>query len=436
MNGPGHARRQSAAGVGPDPVIDSWKGIAAHFGVTVRTVQLWERENGLPVYRQPGIRGRVFAYASELEAWRAPARPAAPPPAARSSVWLRAALASAFLLLCAALIVAYRQNGGVPALHRIEGPFLVVLDGKGSELWRHRLPAAPSPTGGNPSLLVPPVFADLDGDSSVEVVYPYHRSESSDSDELICFNSAGRPLWRFTPGREVATASQRFTNHYRLRSVTLLPREQNQPARLLVNSMHEPDYPTQLVTLDAQGRIRSEYWHSGHLVKTLVADLDSDGASEILLAGIVNGARTADLVVLDAAAFSGASSEDESAYQIRGMPLRRERARLLFPRSSLNRHLDHYPIPTTLILKGTDLLVQNAEFTSTSVGISIGYVLTRELRLNRVEFSDGFLAAHNALRAQGILPAGFVPDTVESFTALRYLRPFVPRPPRLARSGP
>lgn len=50
-------------------VVSSWKEIAAHFGVTVRTVQIWEAERSLPVRRLPGIKGRVYAYLDELEAW-------------------------------------------------------------------------------------------------------------------------------------------------------------------------------------------------------------------------------------------------------------------------------------------------------------------------------------------------------------------------------
>jgi len=51
--------------------LSSWKEIADYFGVSVRTVQHWEEERGLPVRRLPGGgRGRVFARISELEEWK------------------------------------------------------------------------------------------------------------------------------------------------------------------------------------------------------------------------------------------------------------------------------------------------------------------------------------------------------------------------------
>lgn len=53
-----------------DRRLDSWKEIAAHFNRAVRTVQLWERREGMPVHRHlHGKGGSVYAYRAELEAW-------------------------------------------------------------------------------------------------------------------------------------------------------------------------------------------------------------------------------------------------------------------------------------------------------------------------------------------------------------------------------
>src|SRR5947209_18999713 len=62
-----------------DDRLDSWKEIAAYLKKGMRTVQRWERTDGLPVRRLGQDRqGSVFAYKSELDAWwesrsRAPA---------------------------------------------------------------------------------------------------------------------------------------------------------------------------------------------------------------------------------------------------------------------------------------------------------------------------------------------------------------------------
>jgi Tol biopolymer transport system component len=50
--------------------LDSWKEIASYLGRGVRTVQRWEREEGLPVHRLAHAeRGSVYADANELTAW-------------------------------------------------------------------------------------------------------------------------------------------------------------------------------------------------------------------------------------------------------------------------------------------------------------------------------------------------------------------------------
>ncbi len=50
--------------------LDSWKEIAVHLGREVRTVQRWEKSEGLPVHRHVhGQRGTVYGFRSELDAW-------------------------------------------------------------------------------------------------------------------------------------------------------------------------------------------------------------------------------------------------------------------------------------------------------------------------------------------------------------------------------
>jgi len=72
--------------------LDSWKEIASHLGRGIRTVQRWERDEGLPVHRLDHIkRGTVYADCAELTAWwerrsRTPAPKPAPPETERRAV--------------------------------------------------------------------------------------------------------------------------------------------------------------------------------------------------------------------------------------------------------------------------------------------------------------------------------------------------------------
>jgi phage terminase Nu1 subunit (DNA packaging protein) len=51
-------------------LLNSWKEIAEYVGGSVRTVQRWEAERGLPVRRPSGRpRTAVLAIASEIDDW-------------------------------------------------------------------------------------------------------------------------------------------------------------------------------------------------------------------------------------------------------------------------------------------------------------------------------------------------------------------------------
>jgi len=69
--------------LGPDrDRLDSWKQIAVYLYREVRTVQRWEKREGLPVHRQFHVKGcTVWAFKHEMDAWlknrcRAPSKSA------------------------------------------------------------------------------------------------------------------------------------------------------------------------------------------------------------------------------------------------------------------------------------------------------------------------------------------------------------------------
>src|SRR6266702_432772 len=54
----------------PDKKLDSWGEIASYLGREVRTVQRWERTEGLPVHRhEHQKKSTVYAFTSELDEW-------------------------------------------------------------------------------------------------------------------------------------------------------------------------------------------------------------------------------------------------------------------------------------------------------------------------------------------------------------------------------
>ncbi|HET8926165.1 MAG TPA: tetratricopeptide repeat protein [Candidatus Acidoferrum sp.] len=114
----------------PDPRgerLESWKEIAVYLGRDVTTVRRWEKREGLPVYRLLHSKlGSVYAYTTELDAWRdkrVPAPTSEDPDASSISEIARqgtrtrtvVALAALALTLVAGLLWLARERSARPA---------------------------------------------------------------------------------------------------------------------------------------------------------------------------------------------------------------------------------------------------------------------------------------------------------------------------------
>lgn len=111
------------------PELESWKDIAAYLRTSVRTVQRWEEQNGLPVHRvMREKRAAIFAHPHELDAWLAQrtvtptppaaespqAAPVAPPPVApRRPLWPAGLVLTGLLV---ALALAFVRHSPPPPL--------------------------------------------------------------------------------------------------------------------------------------------------------------------------------------------------------------------------------------------------------------------------------------------------------------------------------
>lgn len=66
------SRSEISVVTSPVRVLSSWKEIAAYMSQSVRTVQRWEADLGMPVHRPQGeARSRVIAFPAELDEWLA-----------------------------------------------------------------------------------------------------------------------------------------------------------------------------------------------------------------------------------------------------------------------------------------------------------------------------------------------------------------------------
>ena len=116
--------RQNSGG---DSALDSWKVIAAYLNRDERTARRWEKEEGLPIHRhRHRSRASVYAYPSELDAWRTarkyvPRNPAAP-------FWRRPgpSLAFGLVLVLSLISVGNGPRFGPSEVRAEEGSGMVV----------------------------------------------------------------------------------------------------------------------------------------------------------------------------------------------------------------------------------------------------------------------------------------------------------------------
>jgi transcriptional regulator with XRE-family HTH domain len=150
--------------VGTGKTLGSWKEIAARLGVTVRTVQRWEKMAGLPIHRRgAGNIGRIFAHSVELDRWLAEGGPErahrhdeshaeshaenglhaieTKPDSGAHRRWWIGGMAGLSVALCAAGFWAMQALARTPSSWDFEGSKLVVKDARGRVCWEKQFPA-------------------------------------------------------------------------------------------------------------------------------------------------------------------------------------------------------------------------------------------------------------------------------------------------------
>ena len=90
-----------------EKALEGWKELATYLGRDVSTAKRWEKSEGLPIRRhQHQARATVYAYPSELDAWREKRKPGAGPLTGWLGLWPVRALAATATLVLALLTAA------------------------------------------------------------------------------------------------------------------------------------------------------------------------------------------------------------------------------------------------------------------------------------------------------------------------------------------
>jgi excisionase family DNA binding protein len=408
--------------------LRTWGEIAEYLGVSIRTAQEWEEKHGLPVYRLSGKKARVWARRRDLDAWKenTSGLSAEAKPVGRDSGWgrlLRARfLAAGLALVSLAALGAYLAliPKGPPANLRAEGNELVVMNRRGHELWRHQFPhpLMTFPYADEENLRFTRWFGDLDGDGRIELLFVYNPVVREDFGvPLYCFTEAGRVKWRFAVGTRIRNLEQIFNDVYFSGRFLV-----SATGKVIVGSAHYYSYPFQIAVLDSEGKLLSEYWHTGHVGHLQLADLDGDGTEEILAAGVNNAFGQATLIVLELGNFHGASlTPPDSPLQFPDLVPAAEKAVVFFPKSCITEKFE--PFSRAAGLRVTSELIELQVFqTHRETGPYLVYQLNRNLEVLGLTVSDIFENRHKELEAEGKLDHSLSSAEIERLKQIRVVR--------------
>ena len=438
--------------------LNGWKEIAAYLGRSVRTVQRWEKDYGLPVRRFGVSRPEsVFALAHEVDAWLLTSQgvsarsgagagePAGAPseigkpvaaeadsrrrsPFDRTSLGRMAmtALFTAGILAALWALWSLRQAGqpanrpaapvarSAPADWHVDLDTLVVSDHDGETLWTHKFPRdlatdSYKGTSGSARSLLGGV-ADVDGDGLREVWFVAYFSGgwSPANTALYLFEQDGRVRWKYQPSLSVRFGKETFGPSWFVNRVFVTADPGGGAGRAIWAVMYDAAlFPSLLQRLNPRtGEPLSAFWSNGYVI-TLALDLQDD-RRRLFLGTCNNEHKAGSLVVLDAVHPNGSAPAALEKYRCTSCPPGEPLAFLVFPKAARfgqSEETGGVERITPLADGGVTVGVQHATAGELNPAVAI-YTLDAAFNPRSVDTADNFMQVYAALVAQGKAPAG------------------------------
>lgn len=400
--------------------LTSWKEISQYLGRDIRTCWRWEKQYGLPIHRvdPESPKSRVYAFKDELDEWlrqetsnRITNRRSVSRRPSRKWLLFLAIMALAPLAVMLFLFSSRIMGPSEPADFQIEGSTLIILNNNGKELWRfdtqlknlvdnqsYHTHFQSKETGGTENIVLhlPWIcIEDINRDFRREVLFCTWTIDEHGGGDLFCFDSRGKELWKFKAGREMFCGTRPFGTHFNIRGFVLLDINGDGILEIAVISQQPPNWLTQFILLDSNGRILGEYWNSGHLSDCITEDLNGDGRKELLIAGLNNEYGKGCLIVFDPQNIAGGSPQTKAEYICRDVRPGSQKFYILFPRTDVDLELNAVESVTKIISEHPNIL-------SLETAISgISFILDFNLAVRDVTFSHGFMQKHREARRAG-----------------------------------
>jgi hypothetical protein len=417
--------------------LNGWKEIALYVGKSVRSVQRWEHELGLPVRRitTPDHGQIVYASRSEMDAWRHQMEGAA---AAHDDSHAADVVRTGMALstepgLDASVPIAAPVPGRRVLPLVVVGPLLVVAVGVGMLLglaWKRAIPVeadhirlagheveALSPGGEiawsytfdgvvtAPSTATDPGErqTDLNHDGKGDFLVPLRRGPRSSrqpsvSDLVAAFSHDGRLLWTVQPDREFTLGARHFSGpwHYSAMAVAT-------DGHVWMAFHHNTWSPSYVLDVDPTGAAHLLYAQSGWI--TSLVEWNTEHRRLMLVGGVDNVFQQTSLVAVDlddaptqlpAALGGGLVCAD--------CPTEPPHALWLFPESEITKATSApYSLIAQLVALPGSLKVSFQDRRVAFLGPA--------LELDSIVFADSYWTLHRQLEAEGKLthPADLCP---------------------------
>jgi len=403
-------------------ILSSWKEIAAYLDCDVRTCVRWEQRYGLPIHRlDREAKSKVFAYREQIDEWLASRASASGPgpakPVRSPRCWRPVAGVFGLTAVAAAVYFLFVRPSDpaatkLPSDFLIERSELVIVDGRGRELWRrdtrladlqnedfYRTHSKPKEPDGEYNTVWPFIrIGDLDGDRTPEVLFSIQTTSENREGTLFCYDARGAELWRFDAGRALDFGGKPFRREYRIIGLDVDDYDVDGSLEVLVISAQKPDWPCQVVLLDAAGRLEGEFWNAGYIMDASLGDVDGDGAPELVLSGVNNEYRRGCLAVFEPGQLRGSSPQLSPAFRSPDLGAGGQSAYVLFPANDIYAALyqEGESVNSFWIHPGGGL-------TAVTFGTQIFYDLDSSLSCPNVTLSHVFKNLHRTAAAKRLV---------------------------------
>lgn len=391
--------------------LSSWKEIATYLGIGVRTAQRWEEKLHLPVRRLNDSPGTfVYADKEEIDKWfeeKVKSGKLSRKSSSNKKYFFWGIIVIIVLVVVALLVLIPYWGNSSPSGFKIDGANLIFLNKAGKRIGSYFF---------NPTLDIREYiddtrnimdrsslgfnifFKDINKDRKIEVVFALQTKENLD-ERIYCFTENCELMWSFQAGKDVKYGDySHSSSDFDLSKVKIVDLDNDGLSEIVMIVCHKIFFPSRVVVLDHQGKLKGEFWNSGHLACMEFVDLDDDGFKEIILGGLNNNYNTACIIVLDPRKIEGSSPQEVGTrYYSEELGPGSEKYYILIPPDEVGYHLseNHYEVISYIVLLETRKLLLETKHSSAI------YEFDYKFNPDYLHLRDKFKAKLGKLRNEG-----------------------------------